>query len=136
MAEYIEREALIEKFRKTSKGKTDLMQNILSAVCQTIQKFPAADMVTRTAYDQLRYERDTALAQLKAIGKGIGDKMDDVRIVKYGEWEFPIFADGNMFDPRCKCSECGSIEQPLERHKYCPNCGARMGDGGAGNVLR
>lgn len=51
----------------------------------------------------------------------------DVALVVHGKWEFPIFADGNANDPRCKCSECGSIETPLARHKYCPNCGAKDG---------
>ena len=50
--------------------------------------------------------------------------------VRHGEWEFPILQDGDENDPRCKCSECGSIETPLARHRYCPNCGAKM-DGGA-----
>ena len=46
-----------------------------------------------------------------------------------GEWMFPIFAyqeDAN--DPRCQCSECGSIETPLARHRFCPSCGAPMTD--------
>lgn len=43
-----------------------------------------------------------------------------------GEWEFPVFEDGDANDPRCKCSKCGSIETPLARHRFCPNCGAPM----------
>ena len=46
-----------------------------------------------------------------------------------GEWMFPIFVgqtDAN--DPRCQCSECGSIETPLARHRFCPHCGAPMMD--------
>lgn len=54
----------------------------------------------------------------------------DVAPVRHGVWEFPILQDEDENDPRCKCSECGSIETPLVRHRYCPNCGARM-DGGA-----
>lgn len=50
----------------------------------------------------------------------------DVAPVVHGKWEFSVFVDGDANDPRCKCSECGSIETPLARHKYCPNCGARM----------
>ncbi len=53
----------------------------------------------------------------------------DVAPVVHGKWEFPIFSDGNLNDPRCKCSECGSIETPLARHKFCPNCGAKMDEG-------
>lgn len=53
----------------------------------------------------------------------------DVAPVVHGRWEFPIFCYNDADDPRCVCSECGSIETPLARHSYCPNCGAKM-DGG------
>lgn len=53
----------------------------------------------------------------------------DVRPVVRGYWEFPIFMDSDVNDPRCKCSVCGSIETPLARHKFCPNCGADMRGG-------
>ena len=39
---------------------------------------PSADVVTRDVYAQVVWERDTAIAQLKEIGKGLGEKMDDV----------------------------------------------------------
>lgn len=54
------------------------------------------------------------------------EKPADVMPVVHGTWEFPIFVGASINDRRCKCSECGSIETPLVRHKYCPNCGARM----------
>lgn len=55
----------------------------------------------------------------------------DAAPVVHGRWEFPIFTDGDANDPRCRCSECGSIETPLARHKYCPNCGAQnVSEGG------
>lgn len=56
-------------------------------------------------------------------------KAADVRPVVRGYWEFPIFMDSDANDPRCKCSVCGSIETPLARHKFCPNCGADMRGG-------
>lgn len=34
--------------------------------------------VSQGVVDQIRWERDTALSQLKEIGKGLGEKMDDV----------------------------------------------------------
>lgn len=58
------------------------------------------------------------------------DKISRERVEKMrGEWMFPIFVgrkDAN--DPRCQCSECGSIETPLTRHRFCPACGAPMTD--------
>lgn len=46
--------------------------------------------------------------------------------VVHGRWEFHILKGMFANDPRCMCSECGSLEAPLARHKYCPNCGAKM----------
>ena len=46
-----------------------------------------------------------------------------------GEWMFPIFGDQQgAEDHRCQCPECGSIEMPLARHRFCPSCGAPMTD--------
>ena len=63
-----------------------------------------------------------ALSALRPVGR---EQVEGIR----GEWMFPIFAnqeDAN--DPRCQCSECGSIETPLARHRFCPSCGAPMTD--------
>lgn len=65
---------------------------------------------------------DVALSALRPVSREQVEKMR-------GEWMFPIFAnqeDAN--DPRCQCSECGSIETPLARHRFCPSCGAPMTD--------
>ena len=46
-----------------------------------------------------------------------------------GEWLFPIFVgQKEANDPRFQCSECGSVETPLARHRFCPSCGAPMTD--------
>lgn len=46
-----------------------------------------------------------------------------------GEWLFPIFAgQKEANDPRCQCSECGSVETPLASHRFCPSCGSPMTD--------
>lgn len=63
---------------------------------------------------------DAALQALRPVTR------EQVEKAWRGEWEFPIFMDGDANDPRCKCSECGSIETPLARHRFCPNCGAPM----------
>ena len=63
---------------------------------------------------------DVALSALRPVTR------EQVEKVWKGEWEFPIFMDGDANDPRCKCSKCGSIETPLARHRFCPNCGAPM----------
>lgn len=39
----------------------------------------------------------------------------------HGEW---IPFSGDTLDVRMKCSICGSVEMPLARHNFCPNCGS------------
>ena len=66
---------------------------------------------------------DVAISALRPVSR---EKMEKVW---RGEWMFPIFVgqtDAN--DPRCQCSECGSIETPLAKHRFCPSCGAPMTD--------
>ena len=81
MAEYIERDA-VEKY--ISKGLNGLKHGAKAfghdavRILTHIHFMPAADVVSRTAYDQTAWERDTALQQLKSIGKGLGERMDDV----------------------------------------------------------
>lgn len=57
-----------------------------------------------------------------------GPTREQVRNLQ-GEWLFPIFVgQKEANDPRCQCSECGSVETPLARHRFCPSCGAPMTD--------
>ena len=66
---------------------------------------------------------DMALTSLHPVSR------EQVEKVWRGEWMFPIFGDQqDENDPRCQCSECGSIETPLARHRFCPSCGAPMTD--------
>ena len=69
---------------------------------------------------KLKEALDMALAALRPVSREQMERM------WRGEWEFPIFKDEDANDPRCKCSECGSVETPLARHRFCPNCGAPM----------
>jgi len=50
----------------------------VSNALDTVRSIPAVDAVDRAVYEQVAWERDTALAQLSDIGKGLGEKMDDV----------------------------------------------------------
>ena len=65
---------------------------------------------------------DLAISALRPVSREQVEKMR-------GEWMFPIFGDQqDANDPRCQCSECGIIETPLARHRFCPMCGAPMTD--------
>lgn len=52
----------------------------------------------------------------------------DVQEVKHGRW---ISNDLGGYEWAYYCSECGWIDgYPFnDRHKYCPNCGAKMKGG-------
>lgn len=87
--------------------------------------FSAADVVSRGVLEQVMWERDLAISQLAEIGKGIGEKMDDVEKVRHGCWIMHI---DDLFpeESTMECNQCHE-EQPLDcDDKYCPNCGAKM----------
>jgi hypothetical protein len=46
-----------------------------------VKILPAADVVSKAAYDQVAWERHLAEVQLKSIGKSLGEKMDDVHYI-------------------------------------------------------
>ena len=73
-------------------------------------------------YSKIIETLEFAAAALRPVSR---EQVERIR----GKWMFPIFAyqeDPN--DPRWQCSECGSIETPLARHRFCPSCGAPMTD--------
>ena len=77
----------------------------------------------RTFYSYSKEAVEVAISTLRPITR------EQVEKVWRGEWMFPIFADQkDAKDLRCQCSECGSIETPLARHRFCPSCGAPMTD--------
>lgn len=120
MAEYIERGKLKEVFEEDG--------HLSAYVEEMIDSIPAADVVSRGAYDQCDWERVVALTQLKEIGKGLGERMDDVRpvvrcrdCVNYGEML-------SGYDHRLICHKFALTTKP---NFYCAcgerrNCGARM----------
>lgn len=89
-----------------------------------VEEQEAADVVSRGVLEQVMWERDLAISQLAEIGKGLGEKMDDVQEVRHGRWIWD--------DEGYHCSECffhayGETGEILSGHwHYCPNCGAKM----------
>lgn len=87
MAEYIEREALI----KTYKGWLTQLEDFedegdrrgVETCIAVLKDAPAADVVSKAVFEQVKWERDTALATLKEHGIGLAEKADVVE-VKHG----------------------------------------------------
>lgn len=78
------------------------------------------DTVSRVAYEQIMWERDTAIQQLKDLGYGLGEKPKENKgeWIRTRTWEH----DGELY-----CSVCGSA--PYDERdcgNFCPNCGADM----------
>ena len=83
---------------------------------------PTADVVSRGVLEQVMWERNLAVSQLAEIGKGLGEKMDDVVKVQSGHW-INVNGDGSAF----RCSVCGEIS--CCNAAYCNDCGASMTEG-------
>ena len=82
--------------------------------------FPTADVVSRGVLEQVMWERDLAVSQLAEIGKGVGEKMDDVAEVKRGRWLMKEYPDDDY-----TCSVCEKITRRY-RTPYCGWCGSKM----------
>lgn len=97
MAEYIDREALITKFKKMELGEHGLVERLFAdGVYAVIAAFPSADVAP------------------VVHGRWIKDN-DSFQINDYCCY----------FDHTC--SECGKIiSDRYELPNYCPNCGAKM----------
>ena len=88
-----------------------------------IDKEPAADVVSKGLYEQIKWERDVALTQLEEYGVSLGEKADVMK-VRHGRWiEQEKYTFGVMYD----CSICDNrILDNGHSWNYCPNCGAKM----------
>ena len=108
-------------------SREDLMNDIFcdkpKDVMLYIANYPTVDAVHRETLEQVMWERDVALHQLEEIGKGLGEKMDDVEPVRHGRWQV-----NEMFDYKdMTCLSCGWLfECHEEEWNYCPHCGAKM----------
>lgn len=85
------------------------------------------DVQPTVSIEQLKWERDTAIQQLRELGYDLGQNP------KKGKWV------NNIHDLPL-CNQCGyrpQYDRALDDYyysNYCPNCGARMEAGDAGNL--
>jgi rubrerythrin len=129
MAEYIEREELINQIRlmvnRSSVGEISLSDISAKTLCGLILEAPTADMVSREVFEQVKWERDTALKTLEEHGIGLGQKADVVE-VKHGKWIYcpPIRHLSGVW--QCSVCKIHYFEHILDNFPYCPYCGAKM----------
>lgn len=115
MGSYIDRQKLEAHFDPCISGKTAYTAD---EVLYTIQVFPAADVVSKDVYDQIKWERDIAIETLREHGLELGERAD-VQSVVHAHWR-------RLSDTWCKCSHCGHEMLRSEPRVYCPVCGAKM----------
>ena len=124
MDDYIKRED-VERWILTQCFSVDTCPDREYVVERMAKEILSADVVERSVYDQVAWERDTALSQLAEIGKGLGERMDDVVERNTGRWIYDMEAYplGNPYG-HYECDQCG--ESVPHETNFCPNCGKRM----------
>lgn len=95
MPEYIKREELINQIRlmanRSSVGETSLNDISAKTICSLILEAPTADVVSREVFEQVKWERDTALQTLKEHGIGLGETADVVEVVRCKNCKYSKF---------------------------------------------
>lgn len=83
-----------------------------------IEDTPTADVVSTKAFEQVKWERDTAIEQLESYGVGFCENKELVE-VKHGEW---------IYTGSCQvCSICDEEQYGVDTGRfYCSHCGAKM----------
>lgn len=95
----------------------------IEVIRQNIKDMIPIDAVSIRAHDQVRWERDVAIAQLASYNISLGEKAD-VRKVVHAKWEEAT--DGTHF-----CSHCG-FDAPYDYEGnefmafFCYHCGSIM----------
>lgn len=72
------------------------------------------------AFEQIEWERNVAISQLKDLGYDLGQKKKTGHWIKLKSYD----DDGN---PYVKCSECDN-HNGTRQDNYCPECGVEMVD--------
>ena len=137
MKEYIEREAVLarEYIDFTRYDDTEWQKGYWAGVddiCAHVKALPAADVVPKAAFDQVVWERDVAIQQLREdYGVGLGEKKAaDVVERKRGEWQevsYWKYKNGHSIRYTAKrCSVCGADVGKKTQYNGCPYCFADM----------
>ena len=120
MAEYIDKERLLsDLYSKQDDENLDVMLEIAN--------FPAADVVSESAYKQIMWERDLAIQQLRSdYGVGLGEKknVDVAPVVRCSQCQHGQFDDlGVMHCHKYHCHKkendfCSYGEKKEDRHEF------------------
>ena len=82
MDELIRRRVLIDEFEWLKSVVNESSKDEIEEVIRRIKNVPAVDAVSKSLYDQIKWERDIALGQLEELGISLGQKIDGVYLTK------------------------------------------------------
>jgi hypothetical protein len=92
-----------------------------------LKDMPPVTPKTECSCEQIKWERDMAIEQLKELGYGLGEKP------RTGHWIEGQTNNPNVHNILCSCCFEGypskghaNSQYTREKFKYCPNCGAKM----------
>lgn len=113
-------------------GQTFKNRKQTVAVLTILDLASKGELFSKEVLDQVTWERDIAISQLESIGKSLGEKMDNVKVITTATWK-------EKRHGYLECSNCHFETNKLDKHgypigqdikhnkpKYCPHCGASM----------
>lgn len=107
----IDADALLDELEELFKMRDDLSKGGLSEAMEMVHSMLTVDAVSRGLFDQIKRERDLAIAQLEQIGCQLGQRMDDiVKVI------------------RCKDCKYSEKEPAREDVMYCKKVGIEFTD--------
>ena len=82
MDELIRKRVLLEEFEWLLSVVNESSKDEVRDAIQRIENARAVDAVSRSLFDQYKWERDVAISQLEELGIGFGQKIDCVYLTK------------------------------------------------------
>lgn len=72
--EYIERGAILDAIAEGHGKRNDTQEGTAIEIWDEIKKIPAANVISRELFEQIKWERDIAMQQLEEHGIAFGEK--------------------------------------------------------------
>ena len=126
----------LERFGLSNGCTIGMHSGITEILMEIVENEPTLEVVPKALYDQIKFERDTAISQLESYGIQLGEKVT-VKPVQYCHNN----SEYNEVDGFV-CSECGLHLEDWNRYvydedsddtymqeyefKYCPECGTKV----------
>lgn len=135
MDELIRKRVLLDEFEWLKSVVNESSKDEVEDAIQRIKNAPAVDAVSKSLYDQIKWERDIALSQLEEIGLSLGQIVDDANVVPRKHYEelredfVDLVCSGtNNPAPYCK----NRRDECVDCYGYCTynNCNGFNPDGG------